>query len=269
MIKNLTESNLIPSKSAFKKYTAKQLSEILYLHIIALRILYTEDITYSFATGYAFKSARYEFDHWLPNSTDLYFCVYGLVSEEVDLKMPDTSMEFKETLYLDTKYLRNWLIKLSRKQESNSYTKRLLMSLDAQLKIKDSQMKALRRLVQDWEHLSKRQQQLSMTRLLQMMRFRCNHSDVIKKLELVANHYGLELTNVDNPDTGDVADENSIPKPKTFAKHAAAFAAGAIGGYLGTRALVKEEDGVPATTSADIAQANSILNKLEKRNKDK
>ncbi len=262
-IQSLTESAMIPYIGAYKKFSAKQLAEVLYLHIICLHILSVEDITKTFSKSYAIRSTRHDFTSWYQNSTDICFLLFGLLSEDVELKLPDSSHDFKEHLYIDTQNVKDWLKSISR-SSSNRYNKSrsLFLHLDFSLQIKDQSLKAIRRLAQDWNHLDLKQKKLTMTRLLQYMRTRCLKSDLYHEIEYLSDYYGLEMKNVANPETGESAPEN---KKGSVLKHLASFAAGAAAGGWFSK-LGEDADSGAITTSSDVATVNSVLTKTRKRN---
>ncbi len=278
-IQQLSESNLLSSKSAYKKYSAKQVAELVYLHIIGLRILASEPLSHDWAIHYAARSTRYlGFAMWYQNATDLHLLLHALISEDVELKMPEISTEFKETLYLDETQIKRWLKEIAQGHLSESHTRALFMHLDGQFRIKDGSMKAIRRLAQDWPRNTRRQKQLAMTRLLQIMRVRCRQSDVHIELEKLSSALDLELKQVANQETGDNIEHDGSdpefvkhpPKKKTTALgHLAAFAGGMLGyatvkSVLGEEALTEEGD-AGATTSGDIASFTQPLGAVRRR----
>lgn len=257
-LQTLAESRFLSSKGSFHKFSAKQVAELTYLHIIGLRILAAEKLTHDWGKDYAFRTQRYSgFSRWYQNATDLHLLIHALVAEDVELKLPDSSMEFKESLYFDEAEVLSWLRDVYRDVQNTGKTKRLFMHLDGMLQIKDASMKAIRRLVQDWTTNSARQKQLAMTRLLQMLRIRARQSDILVRLEAVATHQNLELKNVDNPETGDErredgADPHHLHEPAgepgkvqysggNMLKGLAAFAGGAMLGYHTVKAMAESE----------------------------
>lgn len=245
-LQSLSESRLLSSTSAFRKFSARQVAELVYLHVIAIRILGSESLSQHFTTDYAARSVRYlGFAKWYQNATDLHLLLHALMAEDVDLKMPEASRDFKETLYFDEQEIRYWLRDISHGHISEPRTHRLFLHLDGQFQIKNGSMKAIRRLVMDWPHCTPYQKQLAMTRLLQIMRVRSRQSDVLVELEKLATKLRLELKNVDNPETGDEAKHDGSdpefvaqqPKKKGILKSIAATAAGAVLGYHAIKSL--------------------------------
>lgn len=260
LIQSLSESRMLASTGSYHRFTARQIAELVYLHVIALRILASESMSHHFAHDYALRSARYlGFAKWYQNATDLHLLIHALVSEDVELKMPEASQEFKETLYFDDTAMRRWLKNLSQSQSSEAMTRTLFMHLDGQFRIKDSSAKAIRRLVQDWPHNTERQKQLAMTRLLQMMRVRARGSDLLSELERVAKALNLELHDVANQETGDVEADETPHKKGSLLKRLVAGGLAAAAGYQIVKAMneneepLSEDDGGGATTSANVA----------------
>jgi hypothetical protein len=262
LISSLTESQLLPSKVSYGKYSAKQIAEMVYLHVITLRILFSEHETKDFASQYALRSSRYiGFASWYQNASDLHLLIHALLDETVELKLPDMSNEFREKLYFDEPEMKKWLKQMTTHGNIDQITRKLFLHLDFELQIKDGSLKAIRRLVQDWDHITIHQKKLAMTRLLQFMRTRCKNSDLMKHLNTIAHTHGLEIENVANPETGD--EPSDEPKKKgSVLKHIAAFAGGLLGGHLITSALSEEDSSV----ASDIAPVVKPLEKVRKRN---
>lgn len=287
-LQSLSESHLLSSTSAYKRYTARQIAELVYLHVLSLRIVASEPLTQAWAHNYAQRSARYlGFAKWYQNATDLHLLLHALVDEEVELKMPESSMRFKETLYFDEAEIKRWLKDIANNHINEPHTRSLFLHLDGQFQIKDSSMKAIRRIVQDWPHNTHRQKQLAMTRLLQIMRNRCRMSDLLEKLNELAHELQLELEGVSNQETGDEAvhdgsDPHFVEKPKkrsVIAKIGGAFAGGILG-YHTVKSMMEseEEDSVEdaekqleeeaaagATCAGDVAQVAQPMATTQRR----
>jgi hypothetical protein len=242
-LQSLSESQLLSSTTAFRKYSGRQIADLVYLHIIALRILATEPTSKEFAADYATRSVRYMgFGKWYQSATDLHLLIYALLDEHVDLKMPESSQEFRQSLYFDENAIRLWAKDIARGHINEARTKKMFLHLDGEFQMKDTSMKAIRRLVQDWPHVTVRQKQLSMTRLLQMLRVRARRSDVLVRLERLAHQMNLEMHNVNNPETGDVAhhtgeDPKHVTQKPSMLRGLAAIAGGAVLGYTAVKAL--------------------------------
>jgi len=272
LIKQLTESKMISTPTAYRKYTGKQVAELAYMHILALRILASEHSTARDARDYARKTIRTSthFGKWMTSGTDLYLLMYALMSEDPDLRMPDSSKDFLQSMYLDEHKIRTWLGAVGF-PTFESLTSRLFLTLDTQFHVRDSTLKSIRRLVMDWPELDHRERQLAITRLLQLMRARSTHSDLLTDLQNMAkaNHY--ELYDVCDLETGEGCDMDEAPKKDTPKKLSTMTKVTAIatGAYLGSKISKKlsEDDGgaVAGTVAADIAPLVKPLGKLQRR----
>ncbi len=249
ILTELTESQLIPSRSGYRKYTGKQLTEMLYFHIIAFRILSCEDYMDDFVHAYAQKTKYWgKFNDWHQTATDLYFLTHANVSNDPEMKLSKPSSDYISMLQLDDKRLMAWIKSLaSRNGISETYGTRFFVRLDVQLKITNGSWRSIRRLAMNWPDLTHHEKQLTMTRLLQILRARCPRSDLLAPLNKLAQHANLELKDVHNP-------EESTTLSHIAAQHR----------------LREDDGGAPAadvsTTSSDIAPLVKPFKKVMRRN---
>ena len=268
-LQSLSESRLLASKQSYHKFTGRQIAELVYLHLISLRILASEPVSKAFAADYALRTVRYlGFSKWYQNATDVHLLLHALIGEDVEMKLPQASQDFRETLYFDEHDIRTWLREIGHSHINETRTHRLFLRIDAQFQIKNASMKAIRRLVQDWPNCSTRQKQLAMTRLLQMMRVRARQSDLLVQLEKVSTQLRLELHDVANMETGDAAPHDGsdpafihAPVRKSFAKGELRTAAKAMLGYDSIRSL-KEGQIVHEDRALVVIESPSILQLL-------
>lgn len=245
-IKTLSESNLFTSKNAFSRSTGRELAEMAYLHIIALRIMSCERVTLQQTKQYALKTINHDdFKKWKQSGTDLYHAMYALKG---DAKAHNTTSEhFIKTLALDIPKLMDWLRSITSKTTmSETKAHRLFATLDNQFKVTDGSLRAIRRLAMNWPDLTVRQRQLCFTRLVQFMRNRCHQSDLFVWLTVLDRHNGLELQNACDAETEECG------KATTLSRAAQRYAS------------IREDD---ATTSADIAPVVMPLGAVQRRPK--
>ncbi len=270
VLQNLSESALYPSRKAVSRSTARQIADLFHMHICALMILRSSPHSEKFAKDYARKTiANGGFRDWRQSSTDLAILGWALLDEEVELRLPKISDKLREKLTIDTTLLTAWLRTVSGPTMNRAQTMRLFTRLDMWLRIDDESLKAIRRLVMDWDGLSAEEAALSMTRLLQLLRAHGSRADLLVQLEKLAQHHGLELKNVCNPETGDGCSVSDHPKAKKkdnlFAK-IGAVAAGAIVGYNVTKGRkVKEDASAGATCAGDIAAVAIPFGAVQRR----
>jgi hypothetical protein len=204
LLATLSESRLIPTRHHLGEFTAEQLAELGYLYLLGLRILLVEPATADWARHYCRKTARDKFATWLSDGTDLYNMLYGLLDQDVALKHPRASDAFRRRLrLLDPVPLRRWLDANASASTNEGATVRLFLNLDGMFRIGDAALRAVRRLVQDWPELRRRDRQLAMTRLLQLLRHRArSHSELLPQLVRAAQAGRLELPGVCDRDSG-------------------------------------------------------------------
>lgn len=204
LLATLSESWLIPTRHHLGDFTAEQLAELAYLYLVGLRILLLEPTTTDWAKRYCRKTAHDKFALWLSDGTDLYNMLFGLLDQDVTLKHPRESAAFRRRLrLLDPVPLRRWLEANAAASTNEGATVRLFLGLDAMFRIGDGALRAVRRLVQDWPELSRRDRQLAMTRLLQLVRHRTHaRSELVPQLVLAARAGRLELPGVCDQETG-------------------------------------------------------------------
>ncbi len=248
LINELTESHLITSKTGYRKYSGKQIAEILYLNILAFRILTCDDKN-TFIETYANKTKYFRnFDDWHQNTTDLYLLVFGLLTED-DISLSKDDLKYLKSLSFDTDRFMNWLKMFAAHSPlSETHAMRLFMSLDKNLKITNDSWRSIRRLAMNWPHITHYDRQLAMTRLLQLMRSRCPTSDLIAPLDKFAKKHDLELDDVCNPEETN----ESMTLMQVAAHHQ----------------LAEDGDAAPsaATTTSDIATYVKPFMKVRRRN---
>lgn len=258
-IQSLNESKLFSSSHSFSRYTGRQLAEMCYLHIIALRIISCEKITLMQSKQYALKTNNHDkFKKWHQNSTDVYLLLYALLAD--DVKTHDTiSRHFIDTLNIDVPKITAWLLSISSHNDmSETRSHRLFATLDNQLKVHDGSFRSIRRLAMNWTDLTLREKQLCFTRLIQIMRQRCHSSDLFFHLERLAKNNGLELLDVCDLETGYGCGTPTDDAPTTSLARAAQL----------HRSVYEDDGGAApaiATTSADIAPLVKPLGKVRRR----
>jgi hypothetical protein len=248
-IQSLTESRLLSSDSAYRKFTAKTVSELAVLHICALRIISSEMRSHNWGEDYAQRSTKMlHFARFYTSTTDLSLLVYALLnSENIEFHDPHGSNDHLEAVHIHEPLLTKWIKEIARGAMSENTTRTLFTKLDKEFNIKSSTVRAIRRLVQDWPRLNREEKNLSMNRLLQILHSKAPTSDILHKLDDLAHHLGLK----------DIEKEEE-KKKKNGSMIAGLMAFG--GGYLLARKLGEEaqpeaaplaEDDCGGTTCSD------------------
>lgn len=203
-IGDLSESKLIPSKSNLRKLTAQEVSDLVVLNLCALYILWSNSNTQDFAEKYAKRTLAHgtKFDKWQTSGTDLYILLHALVSEDEVLNKPDASNKFRANLPIGAPLLVRWLRDMSQDHLKEATHRALFVKLDFNFRTTNNSIRAIRRLVLDWNDLDREEHKLAMTRLLQFMRARAARGEIIGKLSQMAKVHGLEIEDACNLETG-------------------------------------------------------------------
>lgn len=242
-IGTLSESRLIPSKSNYRHFGADELAELAVLYVSALNILFFVKETKQFAISYARQTVANgtNFTKWQTGANDLYAILYGLEGKDVELDDPEFSNDFKHTLPFGGPALVQWLKDMAGGHHVPAHHRPLFTRLDFNFKIKNSSIKAVRRLAMDWPDLDGHERQLVMTRLLQLLRNRAPKSELSSKLLMIARLHHWEIEGACDTDTGvcgkvitDI-DPDDNRKPSFMLSLAAVAAGAATAAILGRK----------------------------------
>lgn len=245
---DLTESRMFPSKKAIDKEDFDSLTESLFLLLIALRILLTEDGLYAHLYVRRTISAS-NFKNWRADGTDVYLCMHALSTGKYE-----PSDEYPDTINMLS--IQRWLREMNKTDGTDeTETRRLFLRIERLLFIKDASMRAIRRLVMDWPSLNSQQKRLSTTRLLQMLRARLPKSDLLPIITDVARQNNWEMMGVCDMETGDSCEADPVAHKKSShpLSKALGFAAGAAGAYALFRNKPVKESDCGTTASSSIA----------------
>jgi len=257
----LSESRLYPSTHSLKKVSVQEACQLAFLYLMVMRILLDDPHTRHWAKNYAYKTSKGSpsFKTWRMDGTDLYALIYALETENSPLE--DGDEDFRDHLPLDASAIHRWLRAVSM-HEDETLTRRLMNRLDQMFRIRDSSLKAIRRLVLDWPDLSSHERRLVVTRLLQFVRTRASRGEIRPKLEDVAKLRGWEIGDACNPEDGhdcggsEAHDRTEHPEKTkkkkaklSFLQSLAAFGVG----VAAHRALTKENASSGATAAGSVA----------------
>jgi hypothetical protein len=229
----LSESRLFPSVSHLRQYRADELSELAVLYICGLYVLFRNKSTEKFAASYARQTVQYgtNFSKWHSGSSDLYVLLHALEAPGVQLDDEDDSNDFKKHLAIPAT-LNQWLKDMAHGFLPKTH-RTMFARLDSDFRIHNSSIRAVRRMAADWDHLDQHERQLTMTRLLQLMKNRAPKGELLPKLQMMAQHNNLELRNACDKDTGVCGPQGALdaiedhPKKPSLLSTLALIAAGA------------------------------------------
>ena len=246
-IGTLSESHLIPSIANLRRFRADELADLVVLYVCTLYVLYSHKSSKRQAINYAHRTLQYgaRFGHWQTGGTDLYVMLYGLKADDVELDDQDSSDKFKSVVPLGEALLVRWLREMDHDHIQDNTHRALFTRLDFNFKITNSSIRAVRRLVMDWDNLDQYERQLATTRLLQLMRSRAQKGELLVALRHMANENDLEMDDVCDLETGDGCGERKTYKPsrKPVRKGGTFMAtlAGVAAGVAASNAFSKRE----------------------------
>jgi len=200
----IAESRLIPSQSNLRNFEAEDLCELVVLYICALYILHSFEDTERRSHSYTKRTIQYgtNWEQWKSSGTDLYVMLYGLRGKDAKLKNQTSSADFRHRLPFGGPLLTKWLRELASGSVSSSTHRTLFTKLDANFKISNSSIRAVRRMTMDWDHLNEHDRRLTVTRLIQLLRARASKSELLSDIRELASRHDLELSDVCDRETG-------------------------------------------------------------------
>jgi len=152
---NLSESHLIPSRESLKQWKTTKLSELCYLYFIGLRVLLAEESTKGWARSYCEAAGEQnDFSTWRTSGNDLYIMLFALHDND--------------KLALSPTIIRHWLRHIATHDDEED-TRRLFMRLDGMFRISNGSMRAMRRIVTDWDDVDTRERENLVVKLIQMI----------------------------------------------------------------------------------------------------
>jgi len=247
IITELTESKLIISKPFLKRYNAKDISDILFMTILAFELLSAEFKTAPEMKEYAKDTLKFggKYDHFRFGTTDLYLLLHVLTGSKNEesikhLKDNAASKLFLNNLNISEVMMRQYLMRKRMGKSEPAFTRRFLFKLQQDLDITSADYKNMRILIASWKKLNKHRKSLVITRMLQFFRSRAIRSDLHSQIKSLAKKQKLELTNVRDAETGEKPKEDKKAKPEQqklpwWAK-GALYGGAAVAGYkLATR----------------------------------
>lgn len=177
-LNDLCESHLIPSQTSLKKWDTTKLADLTYLYILGLNILMHHDKTKKWAEDYCHKAgSNNDFLHWRSNANDLYVFLHALNGD------PDNDdVKVTGAIAIPASIIRTWLRRSA--DAADGKTHGLFMRLDAMFHISNSSMKAMRRVIMDWNRTKHDEQQEVLTKLVQLIHARApSNSEILPELK--------------------------------------------------------------------------------------
>ncbi len=242
-IQDLSEARLIGrSKTGLRRFSAKDIADLLFLHICALQLLKHEFLGLPEAQKYISGAGPLtNFDQFVSSRNELYLLVHVLVgrnakAQQALLTDQEASQLFLDRIRINLPYLRRYLKMILAGKIDEGYERRFLLMMEKDLKITDNYYRAIRRLVSSWSKQSRSSRKLVMTRLLQIMRGKARRSEMMGIIEWMSKQEHLEDKRLDPLEGEGPGQKIEAPAKKTtgfLKKLAVGTAAAGIGAYAG------------------------------------
>lgn len=242
-LQDLSEARLIGrSKNGLKKFSAKDIADLLFLHICALQIMKHEFLGLPEAQKYVKKAGSLiNFDNFSSSRNELYVLLHVLFGKNAGpqqalLKDQEASQLFLDRLTINMQFTRKYLRLILAGKDDPAFERRYLLMIEKDLKITDSYYRSIRRLVMTWPKQPRSTRKLVMTRLLQVMRTKGRRSEMMGLLEWLSKQEKLEDKKLDPLDGEGIGQKVEAPAKKStgfLKKLAIGGALGGIGAYAG------------------------------------
>jgi len=235
----LIESRQYRSPAGRKALDLRKVADFAFVDMLSLYILSHEYETAPVSAGYASKTIG--FRNFLKprlSGTDLYVSLNiladpkGYFGQSIS-QHPSEDEILSSKIRFNLPTIKRYLELLSDSSLRRDDAATLLLRLEKQLVIKDSKLKSMRRLAQDWEALDSMQKQLLVTRMLQFYKRTAKRSELAVFLEDMGKTKGYILSG------GVDAELTNLGYKSAFASAVAGVlpAAGLIAGYKAGYAL--------------------------------
>jgi len=246
-IQNLCEGRLFGSgKSNLAHYSAKQITEMLYLQFLGIQILKYESGSLPVAQRYVRSTGNLtNFDYWRSGKNELYLMLHLIVGQYADEQRHMLKYGKRDARYLElTRLNKQNLVRFLRSVASGHFDegsdRRFLMELERGLRITDSNLKNIRRVAGQWKMQSFSTKKTTLTRLLQLFRSKARRSELLPYLESLAIAMNMEnrkLTAISN-EPNPVAQKTPVKPNMAFLKN---MSAGIASGNTAASILMRKK----------------------------
>lgn len=245
-LQDLTEAKLIGrSKNGLRRFDARELADLLFLHLCALQILKHEFLGLPKAQEYIkLTGPLTNFDYFVASRNELYVLIHVLIGKNAEsarkfLKNQEANDQLFNRIKINMQLTRKYLRLILAGKIDESFERRYFMMMEKDLNITNNYYRSIRRLVMTWPKQSRSTRKLVMTRLLQIMRTKGRRSEMMNILEWLSKQKQLEdpsLKPLEGEGPGQKVKAEPEPKKgmgflKKLAIAGVAGAAGAYGGY--------------------------------------
>jgi hypothetical protein len=206
-VKEIAEARMTSVGGNIKTLTYTDCTERMYLTVLMLEVMRQYPAYASQAARYA-KKSQGNYLNFSVTSTDLHNFIYFIVgpdSAQEKLKDPDAAKRARASTKINTKVLDAYLNSVGNNTVPNRVMT-LLIKLEADLNITNSDYKAIRRALAKYSSTSMQEKKKIVTRLLIAARAKLRTSDLIDEFSKLAADNNLETSAV-------VDNEPTVSKP--------------------------------------------------------
>lgn len=201
-IKDLHEARMTKDNGSSRKLTFSDCCERLYLTLLILETMRKYPDFKNIVQNYAKKTAGFEtYRYYRIMGTDLYNFIYFIVggnSAQDKLKDPKSAKEMKRNSRIPVNDINRYIRSLANGNTVNPTS--LFIKLESALRITNSDYKAVRRSIGDWERQTRSDKRLVATRLIFATRAKLRSSDLIDDFEKWAAIKNMEKASVTDPE---------------------------------------------------------------------
>ena len=182
----MTEARMFRSRHGLSKYSARDMADNAFAHMIALQVLNREFKYSKVASTYASRTASYgNFDYFRSNGTDLYAMLHSLFGKGSITQFADekNSEILLKRMRPNMSQLKGFLNHVASSGANSDAEKRMLMQLQSMLFVNDSRLRSMKRLAGDWENLKTREKRTLVSSLYNYFRTNAPKSSLMSTLQ--------------------------------------------------------------------------------------
>lgn len=185
----MTEARMFRSRHKLSEYSARDMANNAFAHMIALQVMNREFKYSSIASTYASRTASYgNFDYFRSNGTDLYAMIHSLFGKGSITKFADekNSEILLKRMRPNITLLKQFFSHIDSSGANADSEKRMLMQLQSMLFISDSKLRSMKRLAGDYENLKTREKRTLISSLLTYFRTNSPKSSLTAYIQKLA-----------------------------------------------------------------------------------
>ena len=192
-VNTITESRAFRSRQDLGNYTANDIGNIIYAYFLGLILMHNEFKYKRMSQQYASRTGSYgNFNFFRNNGTDLYLLIHSLMGTGsiVQFKNDESSKRYIDRLQANAMSMREMLSILARSDLPD--LTRILLRFERELKVNESVLKKVRRLVTDYDKLKQKERQNIVIKIEQYLRGSVPKSELYGILQSMAKERQLK-----------------------------------------------------------------------------